>query len=145
MNEQDIRLTVDLHRSRAARAAEADLKARRREFFVSPPVWLADKLRKSLCDSRDLPIAFLLLNISVTVIPACVLLFLWPSHWLGALYLTTNYVFFLQRYLVALLHVTEHKRLFKEGKSRKNERYVRGAQSLKACCNIPKALLLEVT
>jgi hypothetical protein len=51
-----------------------------------------------------------------TVVPAVVVLFVAPpSHLLGAMYLAVNYGIFLTRFLVALLHITEHRCLFRPG------------------------------
>ncbi|KAK9827672.1 hypothetical protein WJX81_006702 [Elliptochloris bilobata] len=69
-----------------------------------------------LNDSRDAPNAFLLYNLLIAAVPAASALFLLPpSHWLGVAYFATLYALFLARFLVAVLHVTEHRRLFKPG------------------------------
>lgn len=100
---------------RATAAVEKDILAKRREFVFKLPNWVETQLLKVLVDSRDLPVARLLVNIVVTVVPAAFCVAYWPSHLLGALYCACNYVVFLQRFLVALLHVTEHRRLFRKG------------------------------
>lgn len=97
-------------------AALVDLNGKRREYIVKPPKWATCTLKCLLNDPRDEPVAYLLLNILTLAVPAAATLFLVPpSHVLGAIYLTVNYAVFITRFLVALLHVTEHRRLFKPG------------------------------
>ena len=94
-------------------AIRRDLCAQRREFVFLPPLALQWRLRRSLHDPRDLPNAYLLFNLLVTAAPAAGALFaLPPSHCIGAVYLAVLYAVFLARFLVALLHVTQHQRLF---------------------------------
>jgi hypothetical protein len=102
--------------SKRQQAAQADLAAKRREYILPPPGWARSTLGSLLNDPRDEPVAYLFLNILTLAVPAGISLFFMPqSHILGAIYLTTNYVVFITRFLVALLHVTEHRRLFKPG------------------------------
>ena len=84
---------------------------------MAPPRW-ADKLVAStLADQRDLPVAYLFLNILAMVVPAALAVYLVPaSHAVGAAYFAATYSLFITRFLVALLHVSEHRRLFKPGK-----------------------------
>ncbi len=97
-------------------AAACDLEAKRRECICDVPLFVQSAISKSINDSRDQPVALLLLNIICLVVPSVLFLFLAPeSHALGAVYLAANYAFFLTRFLVALLHVTEHRHLFKPG------------------------------
>lgn len=106
-------LNVD---SRGKAAALLDLSAKRSEYISKPPEWARSIIKGLLIDPRDEPVAYLFLNISILVVPGAVTLFLVPpSHILGAAYLTINYALFITRFLVALLHVTEHRRLFKPG------------------------------
>lgn len=94
-------------------AISRDLCAQRREFVFLPPLAVQWRLKRLLCDPRDVPIAYLLFNLLVTAAPAAGALFtLPPSHCLGAIYLAVLYALFLARFLVALLHVTQHRRLF---------------------------------
>ena len=94
-------------------AIKRDLCAQRREFVFLPPLAVQWRLRRLLCDPRDVPNAYLLFNLLVTAAPAAGALFaLPPSHCLGAVYLAVLYAVFLARFLVALLHVTQHRRLF---------------------------------
>lgn len=97
-------------------AALKDLAAQRREHYFKPPQSLTHLLEPILSDQRDLPILYLFWNVSVTVLPASVIVFVLPS-WsaiLGPLYLACSYLAFLERYLLAL-HYSEHRRLFQPG------------------------------
>lgn len=97
-------------------AALLDLSAKRSEYILKPPKWARCTIRCLLNDPRDEPVAYLFLNILTLAVPAAATLFLVPpSHILGAIYLAINYALFITRFLVALLHVTEHRRLFKPG------------------------------
>ena len=93
----------------------SDLAAQRREPAFSVPL-LTDRLARWLRDSRDGPIAELFVNLLLVTAPSAVLVFCCrPSHLVGALHLGITYAVFLERYLVALLHVTEHRQLFLPG------------------------------
>lgn len=95
-------------------AVSRDLCAQRREFVFLPPLAVQWHLRRLLSDPRDAPNAFLLFDLLATVAPATAALFaLPPSHYQGAAHLTILYAVFLARFLVALLHVTQHRHLFK--------------------------------
>ncbi len=97
-------------------AALVDLSAKRSEYIFKPPEWARCTIDCLLNDPRDGPVAYLFLNILALAVPAAATLFLVPpSHILGAVYLAINYALFITRFLVALLHVTEHRRLFKPG------------------------------
>lgn len=97
-------------------AALTDLRADRREFIFPAPAWARCTILRLLNDPRDEPVAYLFLNVLTLAVPAAILVYvLPPSHALGALYLAVNYIVFITRFLVALLHVTEHRRLFKSG------------------------------
>jgi hypothetical protein len=63
---------------------------------------------------RDEPALVLVINILLTTLPAAVLQLRYnnSSHVLGAAYVITNYVLYLQRFMLTL-HVTEHRRLFR--------------------------------
>ena len=94
-------------------AIRRDLCAQRREFVFLPPLAVQWRLRRLLCDPRDAPNAYLLFNLLVAAAPAAGAVFaLPPSHCLGAVYLAVLYAVFMARFLVALLHVTQHRRLF---------------------------------
>ena len=98
----------------------ADLDARREEFVFGIPRAFEDGLKELLNDPRDLPVALLLLNIVCTAIPGAVIVLYWGSHAAGAIFLACNYVLYLQRFLVALLHVAEHRNLFRKGEDLSN-------------------------
>ena len=98
---------------------QKDLAARRREFLFNPPQWLQRLILPAVADERDAPVAFLLTNILLLTLPAAATVCLAPeSSYLGALYVLVNYVLFFPRFVVSLLHITEHRRLFKAGESR---------------------------
>ena len=102
--------------SGAWEAAQQDLDAKRKEYLLLPPPWARPLVLRTLADERDAPVAYLFLNITGLVVPAALLVFLAPrSHLLGAAYLAANYGLFITRFLVALLHVSEHRRLFRPG------------------------------
>ena len=101
------------------RAAQVDLEAKRREYIITPPAWARVTVRSLINDPRDEAVAYLFLNILTLAVPAGIAIFFMPqSHFLGAVYLTINYSIFITRFLVALLHVTEHRRLFKPGEAK---------------------------
>merc|ERR1712216_883811 len=63
-----------------------DLTAIRNEALFAPPRFVSAWLERNLNDARDMEIAVLLFNIAVTMWPAAVLLFVYPSHILGGVY-----------------------------------------------------------
>ncbi|KAG2493498.1 hypothetical protein HYH03_008314 [Edaphochlamys debaryana] len=94
--------------------AQRDLRSRREEYIWAMPGPFAKRLRAMLADPRDEPAAYLLCNQLLLVVPAVVLLFLFNrNHWVGVLYLVANYALFLQRFMLTL-HVTQHRRLFRQ-------------------------------
>ena len=95
---------------------EKDLKARRREYLFTPPQWLQRFFLPALQDSRDEPVAMLLMDILMVTVPTALTVFLGPQrHLLGLIYVAVNYILLFPRFVVALLHVTEHRRLFRSG------------------------------
>ena len=97
-------------------AIERDIDAVRKEYIFLPPLAIQWRLKRLIIDPRDLPNAYLLYNLLTTAAPAAVALFLLPpSQVFGVLYLVILYTQFIARFLVALLHVTSHRRLFKPG------------------------------
>lgn len=94
---------------------ERDVRAVRNEYLFDIPVRARKELVGLLIDPKDIPLALLLSNIVVLVLPCAFLVASSGSHILGGLFLLVNYVIFLQRFLVALLHVSEHKPAFREG------------------------------
>lgn len=99
-------------------AVESDLNAKRREYLFRLPRRVEAWLQGLLQDPRDLPVALLLANILLTTVPLAACVAVSNSHLLGALYLIGNDALYLQRYLVALLHVSEHRELFRKGDPR---------------------------
>jgi hypothetical protein len=105
-----------LHQLDAKALAQLDLDAQRSEYLFRVPG--GRLLCSLLVDERDEPIAHLLANQLLIVVPAALLLFRYcHSHWLGLAYLLANYALFLQRFMLTL-HVTEHRRLFKRREAR---------------------------
>ena len=101
-------------RKSAAAAVSKDIDARRREFVFRLPTverWLAPKL----CDQRDRPVLHVLANVLLITVPSAAAVFAVSGHLFGLGYLILNYVLLLQRFLVALLHISEHRRLFVPG------------------------------
>ena len=104
----------------AKNAASVDVAASRREYLFSLPRWSSEIIISNLRDARDMPVAILYYNIILIALPAVILLYSAPAcHAFGALYLVSLYAIFLARFLVALLHVTEHRPLFRQGESQK--------------------------
>jgi hypothetical protein len=91
-----------------------DLTATRNEAVFAPPAFVTSWLKRNLNDERDMEIAVLLFNIAVTMWPAAVLLFNYPSHILGACYFAVFNAVFMQRFILAM-HYSTHRRLFKPG------------------------------
>lgn len=97
-------------------AVSKDLKAKRREYLFAPPRWLQRSFLPALQDQRDEPVALLLCNILLITIPSAILVLFGPQrHMIGAIHVVVNYVLLFPRFVVALLHVTEHRRLFRAG------------------------------
>jgi hypothetical protein len=110
-------------RDRAISAAKSDMVAGRAEFVISMPDFVRKWLLIGLRDERDMPVAVTLVGMLLLVLPAAGLLYLSsllgnPSHVQGFLYFVFIQGLFLQRYLVALLHTTEHRPIFYRGKRR---------------------------
>ena len=101
----------------ATKAALIDIRAARKECIFPLPAWVARAIVSNLRDVRDEPVAILYFNVILTAIPTASAMYAAPaSHCFGALYLVCLYALFLTRFLVALLHVTDHKPLFRKGK-----------------------------
>ena len=99
-------------------AVKKDLYAKRREYLFAPPRWLQRHFLPALQDSRDEPVALLLMNILLVTVPSAFVLLFGPQrHWLGLIHVAVNYGLLFPRFVVALLHVTEHRRLFKAGEN----------------------------
>ena len=100
----------------ATQAALIDIRAARKEFVFPLPAWAARLVVSNLKDPRDEPVAILYFNVILTILPIASALYAAPaSHFFGALYLVCLYALFLTRFLVALLHVTDHRPLFRKG------------------------------
>lgn len=85
--------------SKACQLANKDLQSVRKEYlFTIPSSALLKVISSLLRDPRDLPLALLLLNISVTTLPAAILLHAYSiqSHAIGVAYLVASYVLYLQ-------------------------------------------------
>ena len=69
-----------------------------------------------------MPVATLYINTILVAFPAVTLLYTAPAcHIYGAVYLVSLYALFLARFLVALLHVTEHRPIFRQGQSEQSQ------------------------
>ena len=100
----------------ATEAALIDIRAARKECLFPLPAWAARIVISNLKDPRDEPVATLYFNVMLTAVPTASAMYAAPaSHLFGALYLVCLYALFLTRFLVALLHVTDHKPLFRKG------------------------------
>ena len=92
-----------------------DHVAERHEFLFKMPVWMTNKVAPYLEDQRDIPMLHFMFNILVTTVPMALLIFFGPpivSNWMvGIVYMVTNYVLYLGRYLLTL-HYSQHLRLF---------------------------------
>lgn len=90
-----------------------DLEAPRREWWVTPPkavdMWLCNQLR----DTRDAPIARMLANVLLLVLPAAGCVLALQSHWMGAVYLACNLAFMQERFVLGL-HYATHRPLFRK-------------------------------
>ena len=95
---------------------DEESRASRKEYLFNLPAPWRNGLQSTLKDPRDLPVATLLVNIVLLLLPATYLVIKSDSHVVGAVILVLNYLTFLQRFLVALLHVSEHRSIFSKGK-----------------------------
>ena len=91
-----------------------DITGVRREAFWRLPKGLEDVCVKTfLKDPRDAIMLSLILNILFTIVPLSILLFLYPSHWLGATTLAFKFFMWIQRFIL-MMHYAEHRQLFKQ-------------------------------
>ena len=100
---------------RARSAVHKDLVAQRREYLFAPPQWAADRLLPLLNDARDAPVLYTLFSIACLTPLSALLVYVSSWHLLGALHLVFFYALLLPRFIVAYVHVTEHRPLFKTG------------------------------
>lgn len=86
--------------NRACQLATQDLQAARKEYVFTLPGSVLTTVTGSglLRDNRDLPLLLLLFNITITTVPAAMMLHLLrnESHLIGLAYLLANYVLYLQ-------------------------------------------------
>jgi len=64
-----------------------DLTAKRNEWHITPPTPVNSYLTSIIKEERDLPIAYLLLNVMCMTLPAAATVFYFRSNWLGFAYL----------------------------------------------------------
>lgn len=105
---------VELRKKFPHLPAFKDLYESRKEAFLRFPAlenWCAKNL---LYDSRDGIMVSLILNIWMCAVPMIVLLYKYPSHWLGFCVYMCNFVLWLQRFIL-MMHYSEHRQLFKAG------------------------------
>ena len=93
-----------------ARILEHDMHAARNEWLLTPPKAIQGVLRALLWDERDMPIAFVFVNVLLLTLPAAVAVFSAQSHALGCLYLLANTALMQERFTLAL-HYSAHRRL----------------------------------
>jgi len=86
--------------NRACQLATQDLQAARKDYVFTLPGSVLTTVTGSglLRDNRDLPLLLLLFNITITTVPAAVMLhfFRSESHYIGLAYLLANYALYLQ-------------------------------------------------
>eukprot|EP00123_Amoebidium_parasiticum_P009243 comp19356_c0_seq1/m.22297 comp19356_c0_seq1/g.22297 ORF comp19356_c0_seq1/g.22297 comp19356_c0_seq1/m.22297 type:complete len:387 (-) comp19356_c0_seq1:61-1221(-) len=91
-----------------------DLTATRREYLFKPPQFLDSFFLSLLRDPRDLPMIYLLFNITVIVIPGVIACYLLSPPWYVMIGFSFAYWFtFVQRFILCL-HFSEHRRIFKD-------------------------------
>jgi hypothetical protein len=64
-----------------------DLTAKRNDWLVTPPAPVNSMLKGMIKEERDLPIAYLLLNVMCMTLPAACVVFYVGSNWLGFAYM----------------------------------------------------------
>jgi hypothetical protein len=91
-----------------------DITAVRRETLIRLPKFIEDYCVKTFIkDPRDAIMISLILNILFTVIPLSILLYLYPSHWLGSFTCLIKFGLWMQRFIL-MMHYVEHRQLFKK-------------------------------
>ena len=90
----------------------ADVKAKRQEYYFRPPAFLNEQLVRSVKDERDLPIAYLFFNIFVVTIPCAMFVFYAQSNLVGFTYWALNLLLFHERFILGF-HFSSHRGLFK--------------------------------
>jgi hypothetical protein len=89
-----------------------DISASRHEFLFRPPGFIDAWFARAVKDERDLPLVYLLFNISVLTIPGALLVFYFKSNWFGFAFWLTNFVLFQERFSLGL-HISAHRGIFK--------------------------------
>ena len=89
-----------------------DQCASRHEYLFKPPGFLDAWFKANLKDERDLPLAYLLFNITVITIPGAVLVFHIKSNWFGFAFWLLNFVLFQERFSLGL-HISAHRGIFR--------------------------------
>jgi hypothetical protein len=89
-----------------------DISASRHEFLFRPPGFIDAWFTRAVKDERDLPLVYLLFNITVLTIPGALLVFYLKSNWVGFAFWLTNFVLFQERFSLGL-HISAHRGIFK--------------------------------
>lgn len=100
-----------------------DLTAPRREWHITPPARVTAWLLTVLVDPRDLPIAYLFVNVFALVVPAAVIVLYAQSHVLGGVYMVATVALFYERFILAL-HFSAHRRLTRSSMLNELPQYV---------------------
>ena len=87
-----------------------DLTAPRNEWLITPPAPVTAYLKRIIKEERDLPIAYLFLNVICMTLPAAAAVFYARSNILGLAYMLCNTLLFQERFTLAL-HFSSHRRL----------------------------------
>lgn len=98
-----------------------DINAKRSEYFFKPPAFIEKYLLGKLQEQRDAPLAYLLFNMCVIMLPSAALQFCLPSDmpyrsWLGLAHLAITDILFAARFILTL-HFSEHRKLFSKRSS----------------------------
>lgn len=89
-----------------------DVKASRREWWVTPPRRLDRMISNLLCDTRDAAIARMLVNVMCLTVPAAAQAYMSRSHCIGSIYFVCNLLFMQERFVLGL-HYATHRSLFR--------------------------------
>ena len=86
-----------------------DLTAPRNEWLITPPAPVTAYLKRIIKEERDLPIAYLFLNVICMTLAAAAVFYA-RSNILGLAYMLCNTLLFQERFTLAL-HFSSHRRL----------------------------------
>lgn len=89
-----------------------DLKAPRREWWVTPPSSMDRMVCNQLCDTRDATIARMLFNVLCFTLPAAVCAFASQSNCIGGVYFVCNLICMQERFVLGM-HYATHRALFR--------------------------------